>query len=550
MSLRQRIASWLSPPPAPPAQRASPRYFQQRSFYPMSTTAIAYDSASPSRLLQKTYEGQTHRLADLNLENDKYWIRVRARHEMRNNPHARRLANTYANFVVGSGPALRLHSENEDWNRQVKKQFAKWAKTAGFGRRQSLGEILHRGITELFPAGEMLLLLTSDERQTNGQVALRLQPVRGERKFTPLEESFNPLFRDGIEFDIRGRPIAYYILKGDPGETRRLWLPVLMDFNKLSPDDIIHIANVTEPDQFNGEPKLGAALGTFAATRRFRQATLLAAETAPKFAVFFETDSPELMAGAEVLEKEFMDLEAGQACFLPPGYKASQMKPEHPATTFPEFSRNMLSEAGLAGDMPVNILSGDSSGSNYASARFDGQTLDSEIKKIRQFDLEEKCLDVVFERWLREAVLIGLVAAPPEEYQVAWLWPVNSWWMNPVDQAKADDQNLRNGVDTLEEILARRGVDYEEHLAALKAQDAALKDLPLDFIHPAKMSSLPGEGGAPSTEDTTLKSDIDCDGGEGAPSCLGERNGKRTASHVAGAFHPRHELRAGHGEQR
>jgi len=64
-----------------------------------------------------------------------------------------------------------------------------------------------------------------------------------------------------------------------------------------------------------------------------------------------------------------IDLERRMMTALPAGYKAGQMRAEHPATTYNMFKRALICEMGRCLLLPYGIAAADSSDYNFASGR-------------------------------------------------------------------------------------------------------------------------------------------------------------------------------------
>ena len=54
-------------------------------------------------------------------------LRNRARYEVANNSYARGIVCTLANDTIGTGPRLQLLTDNDGLNRQVERDFERWA---------------------------------------------------------------------------------------------------------------------------------------------------------------------------------------------------------------------------------------------------------------------------------------------------------------------------------------------------------------------------------------------------------------------------------------
>ncbi|MCA9221528.1 MAG: phage portal protein, partial [Planctomycetales bacterium] len=58
-------------------------------------------------------------------------LRDRARYEVANNSYARGIVLTLANDVVGTGPRLQLLTSDSDANKEIERQFTRWADAVG-----------------------------------------------------------------------------------------------------------------------------------------------------------------------------------------------------------------------------------------------------------------------------------------------------------------------------------------------------------------------------------------------------------------------------------
>lgn len=414
-------------------------------------------------------------------------IRERARYEIANNSYAKGIVATLANDLIGTGPRLQLIGlPSKEDNQQVERRFGEWAKCVRLAqklRTASMAEISD---------GEVFILKAGNDSQ---RCAVKLCPMLVEcDQITDVVPSISASTEvDGISYDAAGNPVEYTMLDTHPGAS----FPVLGS-RKITASKMLHYFRADRPGQRRGVSKLVPSLPLFAMLRRFTLATVIAAETAAKFAAVMETNGPAEEVDAGDLPE--IEIERGVFVPLPDGRKMSQLKAEHPATTYPEFVRTVLIEIARCLNMPINIAMGDSSEHSYAGARMDQQTYFLQVV-IERTVLEEQVLDDLFESWLAEAVLIeGYLPKSARmitsDFTHDWYWDGREH-VDPAKEASADDIALRNHSRTLAEVYGRKGKDWQTELRQSAIELAYAKELGL-FSEP---SSQPTTGNNNATSE-------------------------------------------------
>jgi len=425
----------------------------------------SYVAANNNRAREKHFADATSTDADSAISGELSTIRDRARLETRNNSYARGVANIGANFVVGDGPHIQMKTENEDFNERFERDFAAWSRVADASGRMSLADMLRIGEMQLYPCGEYLFVKAGwHDRRT--PVDLRYRMIEVDRLKTPDDKTSDDSIRDGVKLNKDGRPVAYYILKNHPGRnTCTSYEAVEWDAS-----EVIHEAIITRPEQTRGEPILASSLPLFADFRRFTNATLGAAEAAALFAVLLESTSDEEYGE---VPPEIFDIEPRTIATMPPGTKVSQVKPEHPATNFPQFKREFLSEVGAGAGMPYNVVAMDSSSHNYASGRIDWQAFSQAIS-VRRHRVKINVLSQIVGDFLDEWLLIPGNQYSEEIKNQAYymfdaLWP-GLPHIDPAKEAIAFERLLANNGTTLEDWWAAKGFDYRKKLEQRKKE--------------------------------------------------------------------------------
>lgn len=434
---------------------------------PMRPVRARYDVA------QTTTDNERHwALADgmsadaANIPAVRRMIRNRARYEVANNSYARGMTRTQANDVVGSGPRLQVNlPRKKPLAKIIEKAWSTWAREIRFASKLWTLRLAQ------CQDGEGFGVITTNESLRH-PVKLDVQTFEAELCTTPFLNPMQDYRVDGIVLDKRGQyPVEYHFLKRHPGDTYG-HMAGPMDYYSVARRHVIHLFREERPGQHRGICEILPALPLYAILRRYTVAVLRAAETVANHSVVMQTNGIPA-ADSEIAELEDdpltpLDLENGSIVHLPEGWEAYQIKAEQPTTTYSDFKNSILCEIARCINMPKNVALGDSSGYNYSSGRLDHQVYfkSCEMDRVR---LEDEACDRVFEAFVHEACLIGLL--PMEAYQLVVTGSLDHSWrwdpyedIDPEKTASARKLNFAQGMTTLDIEYAKQGLDPDVEL--------------------------------------------------------------------------------------
>lgn len=377
----------------------------------------------------------------------------RSRYEIGNNGYADGLAQTYANYLIGLAPALRMQTADQLFNRAVETRWKKWAKKILL--RRKLWCMAHAKVQD----GESFGVLRTNPRGGSEQLDLVL--IETEQCASPDLRPGEPLRIDGIRFDAFGNAVMYDILRTHPGSQslRRV------EQEQVPARFVTHWFGLRRPGQHRAVPEFRSTLNCGAQARRWREATIAAAESAADIAALLKTTLPGTEPDA-VAPLTTVEFQKRMMVALPMGWDGMQMKAEHPNATYESFHRAQINEQARPKSIPYNIAACDSSSYNYSSGRLDHQTFYG-VLDLDRADCDDLVLDPIFTVWFERAALVeGWDVDPQDVPEHVWDWP-----QHPVadinSEATADDKKLRNGSLAPSEIAARDGVDYLERITAM-----------------------------------------------------------------------------------
>lgn len=420
-----------------------------------SRLQATYDAARTSDEF-KNYWANADRL-DADSANSKavrHTLISRARYEAANNPFFDGIAQTLVNDLIGVGPTLRMQSGSEGFNRLVEFNWFLWSEAAGFNRK--LWCMAHGKHVD----GETFGVLRRNPR---------IAPIPLEICLYEAEQCQSPWLQpgdvDGIRFDQFGNPTIYEFLEYHPGATNRINLTT--EAEQVPAAAVAHWFRMRRPGQHRGVPEMASSLNAGAAARRWREATLSAAERAALLTLMMKT---EMQPGDHQMVAPFstMDIEKGLMSFLPKGWEPFQAEGKFPTATHAEFNKSLINEMGRSVNMPRNKAACDSSDYNYASGRLDHGTYYDSLDVQRQ-DCGQIVLDKIFGVWFDMAVArFGWLGGDPVAISPAarlhvWDWPKHR--VADVEaEASANRTKLESGQVFLPRLYSDAGWDFEDEL--------------------------------------------------------------------------------------
>jgi len=387
-------------------------------------------------------------------------IAQRTRYELANNGQGRGVQLTQANYVVGRGPKLRMQTGSDGFNRRIEVEWKRWSKRAKLARK------LRTAIKAKVSDGEAFLMIAKNPAMRH-PVKLSLKAIECEQVTTPYLGVNEPNKIDGVDFDEFDNPTQYHVLKYHPGGP---WGGLKPDAETVDARFMLHLYREDRAGQHRGVGELHPSLNLFAQGRRYREATVAAAENIANFSILLKTQQMPDDGPDGVLPMTTLPIDKSMMTALPYGFDVHQPKAEQPSASFDQFTRSQASEQARPLSMPYNIAAADSSGYSFSGGKLDHLTYFVAVD-VEQSEIEEEVLEPLFEVWFAEAVLrFGWNVADAPVPAHAWDWP-----RKPViDEAKTANANktdLSTGKTHRRRLLAEDGWDVDEEDAA------AAKDL-------------------------------------------------------------------------
>lgn len=404
-------------------------------------------------------------------------IRARARYQVANNPFGAKAKATLVSAIVGAGIKPQVTLADADQRMTFNRQFEVWTDSADAEGCGDFYAFTSGMVGAMVVDGESLAIMETDDE---GRLQLRQIPAE------QLDASITRDLGDGgrvvagIEFDTRGRRVAYHILPDNPD----LPFATALQPVRVDAQDVVHLFEKQFAGQVRGVSWFAPVLLRMAEHDKAEDAQLVRQQIGAMLMGFI-TDQEGGAGGfdstqtGDVLEG---GLEPGTLKVLRPGQEVKFSDPPTIGSDAIEFMRVQL--RGVAAGLGVTFeqLTGDYSSTNYSSARASLIEFRRRIEAVQFNTVVFQFCRPVWRRWATLEILSGRIDAPgfdtdPEPYLTPrWITP--GWaWVDPAKEVAANRDAVDAGFMSRREVVAGRGLDIEQ-LDAERAADAVRDGAP------------------------------------------------------------------------
>ncbi|MBB6319253.1 phage portal protein [Paraburkholderia tropica] len=452
-------------------------------------------------------------------------LRARSRDLLRNAPLALGAINTNVTSVIGTGLTLNPTIDHEalgmepdeaaTWQRKTQAEFRQWCEQKeqfdieaklDFYQAQA---VAFRGALE---SGDIFVSLPYELRP-GGVYGLKVQLIESDRCCNPDNKAdVEGGFKAGVMQDEAGRAQQYAFARYHPGDYRagQSWQIVQAFGAKTGRRNVLHIFEYLRPGFRRGVPYLAPVIEALKQLGRYTEAELMAAVVSGMFTVFIEqsnagSDPDAAMDGFAGQPGtgdggDEMALGYGAVGFLGPGEKASVVNPGRPNALFDPFVKSILTQVGVALQLPLEVLIKHFAAS-YSASRAALLEAWRFFKVRRQWISSEFC-QPVYEAWLAEAVSSGRIAAPGffADPAIRFAYSQAEWLgdgpgsLDPLKEVTAAVMKVDNDLSNVKkETAALDGSDWRANMIQ-RGEEVKLRRS-LGLVIPA---TVPIAGAAPS----------------------------------------------------
>lgn len=401
-------------------------------------------------------------------QRDRSTVRTKAREELLNNPYAAGFADTFALYIVGTGPRLRFKGfelpsdkvSTPELKRYIEARWRNWSEEI------RLAKTLRLGVRSLVVDGEAFFIESYNPKRET--FAINYNVIDPQRIGNPGSKVWTPTLQDGIFLDEFGNVEAYCLYDVPEFEGS------FYDTNKyriVSAEHIHHTFKEGLPEITRGWSWFAPVLESMGRLRDYEDGVIEAAKSAANTFATIETQDGYLQGNSDLFVEEtnYYPWEShtpqrNKVIQLPPSTTMKAFSPAQPTTNVPEFVSNQVARLGRGMGLTRNRSTGSSHEYNFASGKLDAQPFDMLIQTIQKDLLELDVMDRLFKDFYR-AILPELYDRFPEDVipslrdsEWEWRWPKPPL-VDEEAQARADAIRVKNLQATIREVWEERHPD-------------------------------------------------------------------------------------------
>lgn len=404
--------------------------------------------------------------ADDDILPEKQLLDSRSRDSFRNDAFVKSGTNIHKDGIVGSRFVLNSKPEYtvlgldetwaEEFQEEVEVKFALWAESTrnwvDASRAQNFTEMVRLAVGLDLTQGEVLATAEWITSEADRPYKTAIQMVDPDRLSNPPTAIPNDRIRGGILKNRYGVPLVYYIRRSHPNDWYTLDSQKWKAVRARKPwgrTQVIHLFDLTRPDQSRGIAGMVAALKELRITKRFRDVVLQNAVVNATYAASIESELPSeavfsaLGGGAGLNEGQFADLVRSYAGgylgaiseyakssknlqldgvripHLFPGTKLQLRPAGQGGPLGTEFEQSLLRYLAANLDISYEQLSRDYSQTNYSSIRA-AMNETHKAMMSRKSRVADRFATEVYLLWLEEAIANGTIESLPRNAPNFW----------------------------------------------------------------------------------------------------------------------------------
>lgn len=473
---------------------------------------------------------------DRQINSVKDTIDSRGRESVQNDGYATGAVNIHRDSIVGAQYRFNAQPDwktlgatkewAEDFQLQMESRFNLYADSLDCwfdaGGSMTLTGLIRLAIGGFVMTGEVLA--TAEWLRGGGRpFSTALQMVSPSRLANPDGLPDTSTLRRGVQHDIYGAPIGYWIRVVHPGE---IFDPRRMEFRYVEARKpwgrrmVIHITDPLQADQTRGVADMVSVLKQMYMTKKFQDVTLQNAVVQASYAAAIESDLPSDVVfasmgagqtGFSALLGEYMtaltqysdgakniNVDGVKMPHLFPGTKLSMKPLGSPGGVGDGFEESLLRHTAAGLGLSYEQFSRDYTKTNYSSARA-SMAETWKYMQSRKKQVADRLANSVYALWFEEEINNDRVPLPPGKSKDIFYDPLmreallkGSWIgasRGQIDEKKETEAaalRITNGFSTLEAECARLGEDWRTILEQRAREIAMMKTLGLeDKIGPA-----------------------------------------------------------------
>lgn len=397
---------------------------------------------------------------------------------VRNNKYASAAVGQLVSMIWGDGISLQAIHPVKLIQRRAQDDLDRWceSKVDGFGDWYGHGKV---SVREMIVGGETLTLWKPDDTGPDGRVVGLEGPQLDIMRTWRLADGGKVV--QGVQFDQGGDRTGYWLFDEHPNDV----VIGSSMYAQLRPaEHVDHMFERLRHRQTRGVSWLGAVAMTLHDIGEIEDAKRLQAKVQACMALIIQPGegqqasplaAPVPLAGDDGVKPLGETMSPGMIARLRSGETVSAVNPT-PSSDMVAFIKHEL--GGVAANMvPYHLMTGDVSQANYTGLR---ASMNGAYARIGDWQQNEVipllCRPMGVRRMRRLAMQTGDPRYLAVRFGVAL---PRRMMVDPMKDLLPEILEMRAGLKTLDQGLAERGLNTEDHLQALAAMNKRLDELQL-----------------------------------------------------------------------
>jgi len=403
-------------------------------------------------------------------------LRARSRDLVRNNPWADRAVEILGANAVGNGIIPQADRASPNF-KTVENLWIDWGDQVICDADErfdfyGLQNLVMRTVVE---SGACLVRRRRRRANDNLPIPMQLQVLEPDfldkTRDTLIGNNGNRII-EGIEFDKRGRRVAYWLYREHPGSNLSWSTHTSV---RVPAEDILHVYNVLRPGQVDGVPWGSPCIIRMRDLDEYEDAHLLRQKIAACFTAFVHDSNLDDLSNDENEQDRIDRVEPGMIEYLSPGKSVTFGDP--PAVQgYKEHTSVSLQSIAAGFGITYEALTGDYSNVNFSSGRMGWLEFHRNIGQWQNLMLIPHLCKRTWQWFNEAAVVSGRIREPA---RAKWT-PPRREMIDPVKETEAIKRQIRNGLLSPQEAIRMFGMDVDDVLKEYiefnkKIDDAGLK---------------------------------------------------------------------------
>lgn len=486
----------------------------------MTSALLAYEGVRSSRRVGGWTTSNSSGNAEIGVGSSK--LRANARDLCRNNAYARKAKREWAKRVVGTGITPRPNTGNQPVNRRILEYWNRWGEECCSDRRLNIYAAQKLIVASCYESGEVLIRLWDRRPDDDLSVPLQLQIMEADYLDDSKTQTVsNGWIIQGIQFDVIGRIIGYWLFPNHPGEVTITSLRSATTSTFVPAQYVIHHAEIDRPGDARAVSRFSAVIAKLRdideyadaeIVRKKIEACLTAIITQPEGA-----DGPTLASAAvdATTGLKVEEFRPGLVAYGSPGTDVKFFSPET-SGDFSAYKKTELREVAAGLEIPYVVLDDNLEAVNYSSYRGGLLAFRDAIEEYRWNWLIPQVLTPIYKRFIDKLLALGVI--PKADYTVEWDPPPFDL-LDRKAEAEADRLELQIGKKTWPQLIGEMGNDPETQITEIEEWSERLVEAGVTFASnttgPAQAAPEPEEPQEPKAPDdekpTSAEGEADAD---------------------------------------